>query len=180
MSGMASQITSIMIVYAADQRKHQSSTSLAFVTGIHRSPVYSPHKGPVTWKMFPFDDVIMYDNNYCLFYSEPLPKPMIHCQFGTQCMTFSEISNEHNKISSEENVFGNVACHSCPYLFRPDCDPASLSGDSLNSSSDGQNGRHFADDIFKCIFLNEKVQLLTKISLKFVPKGPIDNNPSLV
>ena len=44
---------------AADQRKHQSSASLAFVEGIHRWPVNSPHKGPVTQKMFPFDDVIM-------------------------------------------------------------------------------------------------------------------------
>ena len=43
----------------AYQRKHQSSASLAFVWGIHRWPVNSPHKGPVTRKMFPFDDVIM-------------------------------------------------------------------------------------------------------------------------
>ena len=61
---IASQITSLTIVYSivysdADQRKHQSSASLAFVRGIHRVPVNSPHKWPVTWKMFPFDDVIM-------------------------------------------------------------------------------------------------------------------------
>ena len=43
----------------ADQRKHQSSASLAFVRGIHRWPVNSPHKRPVTRKMFPFDDIIM-------------------------------------------------------------------------------------------------------------------------
>ena len=43
----------------------------------------------------------------------------------------------------------------------------------------GQNGRHFTD-IFKCIFVNEKVQPFLKISLKFVPKGPIDNNQALV
>ena len=42
-----------------DQRKHESSASLAFVRGIHRGPVNSPHKWPVTRKMFPFDDVIM-------------------------------------------------------------------------------------------------------------------------
>ena len=42
-----------------DQRKHQSSASLAFVRGFHRRPVNSPHKWPVTRKMFPFDDVIM-------------------------------------------------------------------------------------------------------------------------
>ena len=61
---MASQITSLTIVYStvhsgADQRKHQSSTSLAFVRGIHRWPVHSQHKWPGTLKMFPFDDVIM-------------------------------------------------------------------------------------------------------------------------
>ena len=44
----------------------------------------------------------------------------------------------------------------------------------------GQNGRHFADDIFKCIFLNENVWIPIKISLKFVPKGPINNIPALV
>ena len=64
MTTMASQITSLTIVYSivysyTDQRKHQSSSSLAFVRGIHRGPVNSPHKGPVTRKMFPFDDVIM-------------------------------------------------------------------------------------------------------------------------
>ena len=57
MSSMASQITGLTIVYStvysrADQRKHQSSASLAFVRGIHRWPVNSPHKWPVTRKMF--------------------------------------------------------------------------------------------------------------------------------
>ena len=49
----------------------------------------------------------------------------------------------------------------------------------LNSSPPGQNGRYFADDIFRCIFMNEKFCILIKISLKFVPMGPIDNNPAL-
>ena len=64
MGAIASQITSLTIVYStvypdADQRKHQSSASLAFVWGIHRGLVNSPHKWPVTWKMFPFHDVFM-------------------------------------------------------------------------------------------------------------------------
>ena len=64
MGAIASQITSLTIVYSivysdADQRKHQSSASLAFVRGIHREPVNSPHKWPVTRKMFPFQDFIM-------------------------------------------------------------------------------------------------------------------------
>ena len=66
MGAMASQITSLMIVYltvysGTDQRKHQSSASLAFVLVIHRWPLNSPHKWLVTRKMFPFDDVIMFD-----------------------------------------------------------------------------------------------------------------------
>ena len=64
MGAIASPITSLTIVNStiysgADQRKHESSMSLAFVRGIHQGPVNSPHKWPVTWKMFPFDDVIM-------------------------------------------------------------------------------------------------------------------------
>ena len=50
----------------------------------------------------------------------------------------------------------------------------------FNTLRPRQNGRHFADDIFKCIFLNEKFGIWNKISLKFVPKGQINNVPSLV
>ena len=62
MSTMTSQITSLTIVYStvysgADQRKYHRSASLAFARGIHRSPVNSPHKGPVTRKKFRFDYV---------------------------------------------------------------------------------------------------------------------------
>ena len=75
MGAMASQITSLTVVFStvitsitivysivnsgADQRKHQSRASLTFVRGLPRGPVNSPHKGPVTRKMFPFDDVII-------------------------------------------------------------------------------------------------------------------------
>ena len=57
MDTMTSQITSLSIVYStvntgADQRKHQSSASLAFMWGIHRGPVNSPHKRPVTLKIW--------------------------------------------------------------------------------------------------------------------------------
>ena len=61
MGAMASEITRLMVVYTtvysgADQRKHQSSASLALVRGIHGWPVNSPHKGPVTRKLFPLDE----------------------------------------------------------------------------------------------------------------------------
>ena len=61
---MASQITSLTIVYptvySGADRRTQSSASLTFVRGIHRWPVISPHKGPVTRKWLPFDDVIKF------------------------------------------------------------------------------------------------------------------------
>ena len=77
MGTMASQITSLTSVYwtvysDAGQRKHQSSASLAFVRGIHRGQVNSPHKWPVTRKLFPFDDVII----LC-----PLKRPQIPSAF---------------------------------------------------------------------------------------------------
>ena len=84
MSAMVSQITSLTIVCStvysgADQRKHQNIASLAFVQGIHWSPVNSLHKGSVTRKMFPFDDVIMQwsslDNHACIVFL------IFHCCF---------------------------------------------------------------------------------------------------
>ena len=74
MGTIASQITSLTSVYStvysdADQSKHQSSASLAFVWGIHRGPVNSPHKWPVTRKPFPFDDVIMSKELFLSFHT---------------------------------------------------------------------------------------------------------------
>ena len=74
---MASQITSLTIAYSTvypgtDRRKHQSSASLASVRGIHRSPVNSPHKGPVTQEMSPVDDVIMTRETHLVLVKEDL------------------------------------------------------------------------------------------------------------
>ena len=65
MSATASQMTGVTTIYLIvcwgdDQRKHQSSASLAFMWGIHLWPVISPHERPVTRKVIPFDDVIMW------------------------------------------------------------------------------------------------------------------------
>ena len=98
MSAMTSEITSLTIVYwtvysGADQRKQQSSASLAFVWGTRRWPVNSPHKGPVTRKMFPFDDVIMIFSHFdgCLPYVEYLSVDI--CSFYS---AFSVITS-HNQ-----------------------------------------------------------------------------------
>ena len=59
--GVSNHLTTVYsIVYSdADQRKYQSSASLAFVRGIHWGPLNSPHKWPITRKIFLFDDIIM-------------------------------------------------------------------------------------------------------------------------
>ena len=49
----------------------------------------------------------------------------------------------------------------------------------LNTLRPRTNGRHFADDIFKCIFINENVRISLKISMKFISKVPINNIPAL-
>ena len=74
MGAISSQITSLMIVYStvnsdADQRKQQSSASLAFVQGIHRGPVNSPHKWPVTARVG-LVEVLVEDKNTFI---KPLP-----------------------------------------------------------------------------------------------------------
>ena len=73
------------------------------------------------------------------------------------------------------NIFQRKCISRClknrSYLFRPKY---------FNTSPPGQNSCHFADNIFRCIFVNEKFCILIEMSLKFVPKGSIDNNLALV
>ena len=111
MGAIASQITSLTIVYSsvysgAYQSKHQSSAPLAFVWGIHRGPVNSPHKWPVTRKMFPFDDVIIVGSSHngkdiSLVYSSNLvklttmPHPKV-CQ------------HERSIFAKVSNIFGRI------------------------------------------------------------------------
>ena len=98
MSDIASQITSLAIVYStvysdSDQRKLQSPASLAFVRGICRWPVNSPHKGPVTRKMFAFDDVIMWFEYGVLFLSETIYKAV------SSLLTLAQLLIRHIYVS---------------------------------------------------------------------------------
>ena len=108
MSAMASQITSLTIAYSTgysgpDQRKHQSSVSLTFVMGIHRWPVNSPHIGPVTRKIFPFNDVIMGLN------SGGANVPLAHvsdCWKSPQCRISNTFEYHNITISSLQSRLG--------------------------------------------------------------------------
>ena len=92
----------------------------------------------------------------------PPPPPPPHTHTHTHSIKFGYGLTWPSK--KHDITFGDVKSHTA--LF-----------DTLRPRN---NGRHFADDIFKCIFLNENVFISIKISLKFVPKGQINNIPALV
>ena len=92
---------------------------------------------------------------------------IIYCQLGELKWNL----NQNTQLFAYENASQAIACTMAAILFCSQC---------VNTLRPRQNGRCFPDDIFKCIFLNENVYISIKISLKFVPKGPINNIPALV
>ena len=131
MRAMASQITGIStdcstVCSGTHHRKHQSSASLAFVRGMHRRPVDSLRKGPVTWKMFPFHDVIMFivDDKFI---------PILYSWW-------------------RGSARGHGVSNTGTDLVLPEYSGLRTRGvDTLRVR---QNGRHFPDDIFNCILLD--------------------------
>ena len=111
---MVSQITSLTTVYSAahsdpDQRKHESSASLAFVWGIHRWPVNSPHNWPVTRKMFPFDDVIILvtGGREAVTLCDIRPKCFLHPKFAKSRFPVTNCSFLKSLRNSEQNNLRN-------------------------------------------------------------------------
>ena len=80
----------------------------------------------------------------------------------------------HNRVNYTCNsgLWGWICFHKNP-VYRCTTETMSITLDNMAT-------HHFADDIFRCIFMNAKFCALIKISLNFAPKGPIDNNPALV
>ena len=149
MTTIAPQITSLTVVYStvysdADQRKHQSSASLAFVWGIHRDRWIPRTKGQLRGKCF-------------------------------HLMTSSCVHHV-NDCECDECIglawLMEVNYTSCPYQTAP--------SHNINTLRPRQDGRRFPDDTFERIFFNENVIILIKISLIFLPYGPINNIPVLV
>ena len=117
MSTMASQITSPTIVYStvysgSGQRKHQSSASLAFVRGIHRWPANSPHKRPVTWKMFPFwwrhHDLTQWWSTESVMWNNGNPgQPMVAKEFKDKSIQSRPCQSSRLQIAPRIKIPGN-------------------------------------------------------------------------
>ena len=115
MGTIASQITSLTIVYSsvysgADQRKPQSSASLAFMWRVPRGPVNSPHKWPVTLKMFPFYNVIMYKNNLSGIFSD-IDTVTVWCDLSAYLADpFGPVVFTHVPYSNKSLIYVYVRC----------------------------------------------------------------------
>ena len=156
MSVMASQITSLTIVWStvysgADQRKLQSSASLAFVRGIHQWPVNSTHKGPVTRKMFPFDYVIMANSLRMIYISSA-------AWYGRVRISIRDFPSRDFTgfladilLDPKATILRRESLMSC--LVSGVWSP--WSHFNINKTlRQQQNLRQFRDDIFKYIFVN--------------------------
>ena len=100
--------------------------------------------------------------------AKPSPEPILaYCQLDTWEQISVKFQSELDHSHSRKLIW------KCLPEWRPFCP----GGNELRPR---QNGCNFTDNIFKCIFLNETFLILSKISLKFVPEGPIDNTPALV
>ena len=108
------------------------------------------------------------------------------CQLGIPGSISMSVGNRHTRrlIDWSTSVAFNLPKYNIVNRYIAKhyvrCNVTSSVVELLNTLRPRRNGRHFADDIFKCIFLNENIRISIEISLKFVPKGPINNNKALV
>ena len=80
------------------------------------------------------------------------------------------------KTRIDNNCWSSLTPARVQHQWQTSCPRLSV----INTLRPRQNGRHFSDDILKCIFLNENIWISITMSLNFVPKGPINNIPALV
>ena len=168
MGAMASQITSLTIVYSTVysdvvQRKHQSSASLAIVRGIHRWPVNSPQK------------MVSKAENVSIWRRHHVYHPV--------CLALYDISHKIcPRFSCALSCCGYIISSQWMHVIHLPTFSALFHRHwgNFNTLRPRQNSRHFPDDIFNCIFLNDNVCISIKISLKVISTGPINNIPALV
>ena len=168
MTILASQITSLTVVYSivysgVNQRKHQSSASLAFVREIHRGPVNFPHKWPVTRKMFHLMTSSWAARWVTLFFTAELTRPRSNMRaIGRLLRTVSrvQILIRVRRMFTRLGWRGNQ-----PFVKWFSVDEPFMCDGKASVQPDGKKhqlkhlrwGRHLPNDIIKCIFLHEKL-----------------------
>ena len=162
-----------------------------FVRGIHRSPVNSTHKGQ--WRGALTFSLICLNKRlskqwWGRWFETLSSRLWRHCNdtiyiTGWQAVIYTHgnvLPIKGNLIEGAHQIKSSETSPESPQFFRWRSHPRATTVKNLNTLRPRQNGRHFADGIFKCIFLNENVWIPIKISLKFIPKGAINKIPALV
>ena len=162
------------------------------------------------WQQSPYICAINYNSYYGNKSLSDVSMSILTAMCVLQCMKFirhfTSVVWQFVNLSAQYDLVGTIYCvifwitehlrfsntFSTPYpicnwsflwgrlLLLMPCYLAPGLSQQFNSLRPRQNGRHFADDIFKRIFFNENIWIPIKISLKFVPKGSINNIPALV
>ena len=185
---MASQITSLTIVYltvylGADQRKHQSSASLAFVRGI---PVTGEFPAQMTsnaenvsiWRRHHEYILFSFRHIKCLmiYFVVTAPRPSRICSSRRKCYLRNQGLCCSTTWSVTQRLILLEIWPFLMYVYKTSSHfTLRVKRIAARTKRTAICWRHF-----KCIFLNEKVWISITISLKFVPKGPVNNIPALV
>ena len=185
MSMIASQITGVSIVCTTvcsgtNQRNHQSSISLAFVRGIHWWPVNSPCKGPVTGKMFPFDNVIMLvmlyvtwvnigsSNGFCIIQCWLMMNGVLLKSSKTNFTGTALDFDSNNQYEKYTSTVIHLSLRGQWVLLYFKCWSTDMSLSVISTAQffttlrPREIGHHFADDTFSGIFLNRNVWISIK------------------
>ena len=129
------------------------------------------------WNICPLSDWCLYvsvntviaGSDYDNSLLELLEQMEVNCKTGTL----------EQPSTSLESIYEHVLSRKCPWRYRLIHGSHCVRPQRVSTLRQRQNGRHFTDDIFKCIFLNENLWILITISLKCFPRCPINNNPAL-
>ena len=152
-------------LFRSRSKKASKVRATGLCEGNHRWPVDSPHKGPVTRKLFPFDDVIMIPCYWCHQNNLSWIVPLLGTKYELYFFP-RNIWIRHIMVSS---ILATYCLDKSPRIVH-----------AVNTLRASKMAAVFADNIYKCIFLTENVLISLNISRKFVLEIPINNIPALV
>ena len=152
----------------------------ATLTGVDHTSYGSTNNHDMAVTKHIVGSVCFYFGHYRHVYSKKIIHPEMKNNILNLLSSFKIIFHT-NVLRTKPGTDFNISLFRKSYrACHCNCVPCSLVGIRLNTLSPRQDGLHFPDGIFNCIFLNENFWISIKFSLKFVPNGPINNIPALV